>query len=93
MSWEDIAHVASKWTGMPMIKLGEKESEKLLRMEEELHERIVGQDEAIVAISKAIRRSRAGIGNPRKPIGSFMFMGPTGVGKTELARALSRVPV
>ncbi len=89
VSWEDIAHVASKWTGIPMIKLGEKESEKLLRMEEELHKRIVGQDEAIVSVSKAIRRSRAGIGNPRKPIGSFMFMGPTGVGKTELARALS----
>jgi ATP-dependent Clp protease ATP-binding subunit ClpC len=89
VTWEDIAHVASKWTGIPMIKLGEKESEKLLRMEEELHKRIVGQDEAIVSISKAIRRSRAGIGNPKKPIGSFMFMGPTGVGKTELARALS----
>jgi len=89
VTWEDIAHVASKWTGIPMIKLGEKESEKLLRMEEELHKRIVGQDEAIVSVSKAIRRSRAGIGNPKKPIGSFMFMGPTGVGKTELARALS----
>jgi len=89
VTWEDIAHVASKWTGIPMIKLGEKESEKLLRMEEELHKRIVGQDEAIVSISKAIRRSRAGIGNPKKPIGSFMFLGPTGVGKTELARALS----
>ncbi len=89
VTWEDIAHVASKWTGIPMIKLGEKESEKLLRMEDELHKRIVGQDEAIVSISKAIRRSRAGIGNPKKPIGSFMFMGPTGVGKTELARALS----
>ncbi len=89
VTWEDIAHVASKWTGIPMIKLGEKESEKLLRMEEELHKRIVGQDEAIISISKAIRRSRAGIGNPRKPIGSFMFLGPTGVGKTELARALS----
>ena len=90
VTWEDIAYVASKWTGIPMIKLGEKESEKLLRMEEELHKRIVGQEEAIVSISKAIRRSRAGIGNPKKPIGSFMFMGPTGVGKTELARALSQ---
>jgi ATP-dependent Clp protease ATP-binding subunit ClpC len=90
VTWEDIAYVASKWTGIPMIKLGEKESEKLLRMEEELHKRIVGQDEAIESISKAIRRSRAGIGNPKKPIGSFMFMGPTGVGKTELARALSQ---
>ncbi|HUO58242.1 MAG TPA: ATP-dependent Clp protease ATP-binding subunit [bacterium] len=90
VTWEDIAYVASKWTGIPMIKLGEKESEKLLRMEEELHKRVVGQEEAISSISKAIRRSRAGIGNPKKPIGSFMFMGPTGVGKTELARALSQ---
>ncbi len=90
VTWEDIAYVASKWTGIPMIKLGEKESEKLLRMEEELHKRVVGQEEAIVSISKAIRRSRAGIGNPKKPIGSFMFLGPTGVGKTELARALSQ---
>ncbi len=90
VSWEDIAYVASKWTGIPMIKLGEKESEKLLRMEEELHKRIVGQDEAIDSLSKAIRRSRAGIGNPKKPIGSFMFMGPSGVGKTELARALAQ---
>ncbi len=90
VSWEDIAYVASKWTGIPMIKLGEKESEKLLRMEEELHKRIVGQDEAIISLSKAIRRSRAGIGNPKKPIGSFMFMGPSGIGKTELARALAQ---
>jgi ATP-dependent Clp protease ATP-binding subunit ClpC len=89
VTWEDIAYVASKWTGIPMIKLGEKESEKLLKMEEELHKRVVGQDQAIQSISKAIRRSRAGIGNPKKPIGSFMFMGPTGVGKTELARALA----
>ncbi len=90
VTWEDIAYVASKWTGIPMIKLGEKESEKLLRMEEELHKRIVGQEEAIDSLAKAIRRSRAGIGNPKKPIGSFMFMGPTGVGKTELARALAQ---
>jgi ATP-dependent Clp protease ATP-binding subunit ClpC len=90
VTWEDIAYVASKWTGIPMIKMGEKESEKLLRMEEELHKRIVGQDEAIDSLAKAIRRSRAGIGNPRKPIGSFMFMGPSGVGKTELARALAQ---
>jgi ATP-dependent Clp protease ATP-binding subunit ClpC len=89
VGWEDIAYVASKWTGIPMIKLEEKESEKLLRMEEELHKRVVGQDEAIQAISKAIRRSRAGISNPKKPIGSFMFLGPTGVGKTELARSLA----
>jgi ATP-dependent Clp protease ATP-binding subunit ClpC len=90
VTWEDIAYVASKWTGIPMIRLSEKESEKLLRMEEELHQRIVGQDEAITAISKAIRRSRAGIGNPKKPIGTFMFLGPTGVGKTELARVLAK---
>lgn len=89
VTWEDIAYVASKWTGIPMIKLGEKESEKLLKMEDELHQRVVGQEEAILSISKAIRRSRAGIGNPKKPIGSFMFMGPTGVGKTELARTLA----
>ena len=89
VTWEDIAYVASKWTGIPMIKLNEKESAKLLRMEDELHKRIVGQEEAITAVSKAIRRSRAGVGNPKKPIGSFMFMGPTGVGKTELARALA----
>ncbi len=89
VTWEDIAYVASKWTGIPMIRLNEKESEKLLRMEEGLHKRVVGQDEAIGSISKAIRRSRAGVGNPKKPIGSFMFMGPTGVGKTELARALA----
>jgi ATP-dependent Clp protease ATP-binding subunit ClpC len=89
VTWEDIAYVASKWTGIPMIKLNEKESEKLLRMEDELHHRIVGQEEAIEAVSKSIRRSRAGVSNPKKPIGSFMFMGPTGVGKTELARALA----
>ncbi len=89
VTWEDIAYVASKWTGIPMIKLNEKESEKLLHMEEGLHKRIVGQEEAISAISKAIRRSRAGVANPKKPIGSFMFLGPTGVGKTELARALA----
>jgi ATP-dependent Clp protease ATP-binding subunit ClpC len=90
VTWEDIAYVASKWTGIPMIRLSEKESEKLLRMEEELHLHIVGQEEAITAVSKAIRRSRAGIGSPRKPIGTFMFLGPTGVGKTELARVLAK---
>jgi ATP-dependent Clp protease ATP-binding subunit ClpC len=86
---EDIAVVISKWTGVPIFKLEEKESAKLLRMESELHNRIVGQDEAISAISRAIRRSRAGVADPRRPIGSFIFLGPTGVGKTEMARALA----
>jgi ATP-dependent Clp protease ATP-binding subunit ClpC len=86
---EDIAVVISKWTGVPIFKLEEKESAKLLRMETELHNRIVGQDEAISAISRAIRRSRAGVADPRRPIGSFIFLGPTGVGKTEMARALA----
>ena len=86
---EDIALTISKITGIPLFKLEEKESEKLLRMEEELHKRIVGQDEAIAAVCRAIRRSRAGIKTRKKPIGSFLFMGPTGVGKTELARALA----
>jgi len=86
---EVVALVVSRITGIPLFKLEEKESDKLLRMEEELHKRIVGQDEAIQAISKAIRRSRAGLKSRKKPIGSFIFLGPTGVGKTELARALA----
>ena len=86
---EDIAYIISKTTGIPVFKLEEKESEKLLRMEEDLHKRVIGQDEAISAISRAIRRSRAGVSNAKKPIGSFIFLGPTGVGKTELARALA----
>lgn len=86
---EDVACVVSKMTGIPLFKLEEKESRKLLRMEEELRKRIVGQEEAIAVISKAIRRNRAGLGDPRRPIGSFIFLGPTGVGKTELARALA----
>jgi ATP-dependent Clp protease ATP-binding subunit ClpC len=89
VSEEDIAYIVSKWTGIPAFKLEEKESEKLLRMEEDLHKRIVGQDEAISAVSRAIRRSRAGVSNIKKPIGSFVFLGPTGVGKTELARTLA----
>jgi len=89
ISEEDIAGIVSKITGIPLIKLEEKESSKLLRMEEYLHKRIVGQDEAIKAVSRAIRRSRAGIKNRKKPIGSFIFLGPTGVGKTELARVLA----
>jgi ATP-dependent Clp protease ATP-binding subunit ClpC len=86
---DDIAAVISKMTGIPLFKLEEKESRKLLRMEEDLSQRIVGQSEAIKAISKAIRRTRAGLKDPRKPIGSFIFLGPTGVGKTELAKALA----
>jgi len=86
---EDIAWVISKWTGVPIFKLEEKESAKLLRMETDLHKRIVGQEEAISAISRAIRRSRAGVADPKRPIGSFIFLGPTGVGKTEMARALA----
>jgi ATP-dependent Clp protease ATP-binding subunit ClpC len=86
---EDIAQVVSSMTGIPLFRLEEKESRRLLRMEESLKERIVGQDEAIHAITRAIRRSRAGLSDPRRPIGSFLFLGPTGVGKTELARQLA----
>ena len=86
---EDVAEVISRWTGVPVAKLLEGEVEKLIRMEELLHSRVVGQDEAVVAVSNAIRRSRAGLGDPHRPIGSFLFLGPTGVGKTELARALA----
>lgn len=89
ISEEDIATVVSMWTGVPVNKLTEKESEKLLHMEDELHKRIIGQDEAIRNISQAIRRSRTGLKDPKKPVGSFIFLGPTGVGKTELARALA----
>jgi len=86
---EDIAEVVSKWTGIPVSRLLEGEMRKLLQMEERLHERVVGQDEAVRAVSDAIRRSRAGLGDPRRPIGTFLFLGPTGVGKTELARTLA----
>ncbi|SYZ74637.1 Chaperone protein ClpB [Candidatus Zixiibacteriota bacterium] len=86
---EDIAAVVSKMTGIPLFRLEEKESKRLLRMEEELKKRIIGQDDAITSITRAIRRARAGLGDPRRPIGSFIFLGPTGVGKTELARALA----
>jgi ATP-dependent Clp protease ATP-binding subunit ClpC len=86
---EDIAMIISKWTGVPVFKLEEKESAKLLRMEDELHKRIIGQEEAISAVSRSVRRSRAGVADPRRPIGSFIFLGPTGVGKTEMARALA----
>ena len=89
VSAEDIAIVVSMWTGIPVVQLGGEETNRLLNMEEVLHERIIGQDEAITTISKAIRRARAGIKDPRRPIGNFIFLGPTGVGKTELVRALS----
>jgi ATP-dependent Clp protease ATP-binding subunit ClpB len=86
---EDIAAVVSKWTGVPVSKMIESDSERLLKMEDRLHERVVGQDEAVRAIADAVRRSRAGLSDPKKPLGSFLFVGPTGVGKTELARALA----
>ncbi len=86
---EDIATIVAKWTGVPLARLEEKETSRLLRMEDELHRRVVGQDEAIRAISHAVRRSRSGLRNPRRPIGAFIFLGPTGVGKTLLARALA----
>lgn len=86
---EEIAQIVSSWTGIPVIRLTEEETSKLLKMEEELHRRIVGQDEAVVAVSKSIRRTRAGVKDPRRPTGSFIFLGPSGVGKTELARALA----
>jgi len=86
---EEIAKIVSQWTGIPIFRLEEKESEKLLKIEEELHKRVVGQDEPIAAIANAVRRSRAGIKDPKRPIGSFIFLGPTGVGKTLLARALA----
>ncbi len=86
---EDIAEIVSSWTGIPVFSLKEEEAKKLLRMELELHKRVIGQDEAIVSISRAVRRARAGVKNPKRPIGSFIFLGPTGVGKTELARTLA----
>ena len=86
---EDIAELISKWTGIPVTRMLEGEVEKLVNMEERLHERVIGQDEAITAISDAVRRARSGLKDPRRPVGSFIFLGPTGVGKTELARALA----
>jgi ATP-dependent Clp protease ATP-binding subunit ClpB len=86
---EDVAEVVAKWTGIPVSRLLEGEMQKLLHVEERLRERVVGQDEALLLVANAVRRSRAGLGDPRRPIGSFLFMGPTGVGKTELARALA----
>ena len=86
---EEIAEIVSKWTGVPVSKMLESEQQKLIHMEEELHHRVVGQDEALVAVSNAVRRARAGLQDPERPIGSFIFLGPTGVGKTETARALA----
>ncbi len=86
---DDIAQIVSSWTGIPVRKLAEEESERLLKLEEILHKRVVGQEEAVKAVSKAVRRARAGLKDPKRPIGSFIFLGPTGVGKTELARALA----
>ncbi len=86
---EDIAEVVNRWTGVPVSRLIETESRKLLRLEDKLHERVIGQDEAVASVSAAIRRSRAGLSDPNRPIGSFLFLGPTGVGKTELARSLA----
>ncbi len=89
VSEEDIAEVVSHWTGIPVARMVESEAEKLVRMEEKLHKRIIGQDSAVRSVSDALRRNRAGIGSPKRPIGTFLFLGPTGVGKTELARALA----
>jgi ATP-dependent Clp protease ATP-binding subunit ClpB len=89
VNYEDIAEVVAKWTGIPVTKMIESERSKLLKLEEQLHKKVVGQEEAITAVSDAVRRSRAGLQNPNKPIGSFLFLGTTGVGKTELAKALA----
>ncbi len=86
---EDVARIVSKWTGIPVSKMLEGEVKKLVAMEDRLRQRVIGQDEALERVSNAVRRSRAGLSDPRRPIGSFIFLGPTGVGKTELARALA----
>ena len=91
MTAEDIAEIVSRATGIPVSQLTSEERERLLRLEQQLHERIVGQDEAVEAVAEAVRRSRAGLGDPNRPVGSFLFLGPTGVGKTELARALAEI--
>jgi ATP-dependent Clp protease ATP-binding subunit ClpB len=86
---EDVAEVVAKWTGIPVTKMLEGDVERLVKMEERLRERVVGQEEALLLVSNAVRRARAGLSDPKKPIGSFLFMGPTGVGKTEMARSLA----
>ena len=88
-----IAEIIGLWTGIPVSKILKDEGEKLLNLEEILHDRVVGQDEAIKSIAKAIRRSRAGLKDPNRPIGSFLFLGPTGVGKTELIKSISRISI
>jgi ATP-dependent Clp protease ATP-binding subunit ClpB len=88
---EDIAQVVSRWSGIPVSKLLEGERQKILQLADRLHERVVGQDEGVTAVSEAVQRARSGIKDPDRPIGSFIFLGPTGVGKTELARALATV--
>lgn len=89
MTAEEIASIVSRWTGIPVTKLVEGEREKLLRLKETLHERVVGQEQAVSLVTEAVWRARSGIKDPTKPIGSFLFLGPTGVGKTELAKALA----
>ncbi|TIN60343.1 MAG: ATP-dependent chaperone ClpB, partial [Mesorhizobium sp.] len=86
---DHVAHIVSRWTGIPVDKMLQGERDKLLRMEDEIGKRVVGQGEAVQAVSKAVRRARAGLQDPNRPIGSFMFLGPTGVGKTELTKALA----
>ena len=86
---DDITDVISRWTGIPVQKLNEDDNQKLKNLEKRLHERVIGQNEAVEAVSKAIRRGRIGLKDPKRPIGSFLFLGPTGVGKTELSKALS----
>ena len=86
---KEIAELVSKWTGIPVTQMMEGETQKLVHMEDRIHERMIDQEEAVTAVSEAIRRSRAGLKDPKRPIGSFMFLGPTGVGKTELARSLA----
>lgn len=88
---EHIADIVAKWTGIPVTRLMQSEKEKLLNLENELHKRVIGQDHAIEAVANAIRRSRSGLSDPKKPIGSFLFLGSTGVGKTELSRALAEL--
>jgi ATP-dependent Clp protease ATP-binding subunit ClpB len=86
---EEVAEIVAKWTGIPVSRLMEGEMDKLLRLEDELHRRVIGQDEAVTTVSNAIRRARSGLADPDRPIGTFLFLGPTGVGKTELARTLA----